>query len=451
MNACLSLLAAMASSALATAAGDTPAWTQASLEATSAAIQVQVEELRGAKFLRPVQVKLTDAKGLRAYVAQREAATMSKERLHRDEVVPKLLGLVAPGLDLRALEMEVLEGQVGGFYDPATDTFFLMDTMRGGVAKVILAHELTHALDDQLYDIDKLLEKIGGETDAELAFRSVVEGSGTNLMNRWTLAHGKELSMEEVQEFQSMGADALKKSPPLMWKPLLASYLAGDGFLSRAGGMNLGLKPAKPEDVERAFRELPRSTEQILHPDRYWDPKEREEPVPVSIDTRQLPEGWTVLGEDTLGELALSLLTTPTVDRKGLDPSNAFSLMSVRFTNKAAEGWGGDRLVLLGRGDDRFLQLVTVWDTPKDAEEFVAALETAAPKVWSGARDAEAGWVARFTPTAWDVQRGATPEGRAFVVVRSASTGDPSPPAVPELTLPWKTVVAEPKSAEDGG
>ncbi len=451
MNACLSMLAALASSSLASAAGDTPAWTQAQLEATSAAIQIQVEELRGAKFLRPVQVKVTDAKGLREYVAQREAATMSKERLHRDEVVPKLLGLVAPGLDLRALEMEVLEGQVGGFYDPATDTFFLMDTMRGGVAKVILAHELTHALDDQLFDIDKLLASAGGETDAELAFRSVVEGSGTNLMNRWTIAHGKELSMEEIQEFQSMGADALKKAPPLMWKPLLASYLAGDGFLSRAGGMNLGLKPAKPEDVERAFREMPRSTEQILHPDRYWDPKQREEPVSVAIDVKPLPQSWTLLGQDTLGELALGLLTTPPADRKGLDPSNAFAIMSIRFTNKAAEGWGGDRLVLLGRGDDRFLQLVTVWDSPKDADEFAGAVEAAAPKTWSGARDAVAGWTACFTPTAWDVQRGATPEGRAFVVVRSASIGDRAQSAIPELTLPWKAAVAGPKSAEDGG
>ncbi|MCY2960377.1 MAG: hypothetical protein NTY35_09445 [Planctomycetota bacterium] len=424
---------------LAASSGQDPAWTQAKLEATSAEIQKDVEELRGVKFLRPVKVKLSDTAGLRDYMRQREAAMASPGRLHRDECTAKLLGLVAPGLDLRALEMEVLEGQVGGFYDPSSDTFFLMDAMKGAVAKVILAHELTHALDDQLHDIDAVLKAANDETDAELAIRSVIEGSGTNLMNRWTVAHGKEIPASEMQELSTMGADALRKAPPLLWKPLIASYFAGDGFLSRGGGMNLTMKPADPADVDRAFREPPRSTEQILHPERYWDAGKRDEPVRVKFDTRKLPEGWTELAQDTLGEMALALLTTPVAERKGFDMSNPMSVLGLKFTNEPAKGWGGDRLILLGRGDDRFLQLVTVWDSVKDAGEFVGALEKVAPKLFAGPRDAAAGWVARFTPTHFDVNARQDVQSPVFVVVRAASFTAADDTAFAGLDVPWSS------------
>ena len=120
-------------------------WTQERLEAATVEIQRDVEKLRGVKFQRPVTVKVASTTTLREYAAKREAAMTSPGRLHRDECVAKLLGLAPPGLDLRALEMEVIEGQVGGFYDPGSDTFFLMDSMKGAAVKVILAHELTHA------------------------------------------------------------------------------------------------------------------------------------------------------------------------------------------------------------------------------------------------------------------------------------------------------------------
>ncbi len=424
--------------ALAPAAGSTDGstWTQARLEATSAEIQAQVEVLRGAKFVRPVQVKLSDTAGLRKYMTDREAETVTPARMHRDECTAKLLGLVAPELDLHALEVEIVEGQVGGFYDPSSDTFFLMDAMKGSVAKVILAHELTHALDDQLYDLDAVLKNAHDETDAELAIRAVVEGSGTNLMNRWAVAHATEIPASEMAELQDMGADALRKAPPYLWKPLIASYFAGDGFLARSGGMNLTLHAAEPADVEHAFRSPPRSTEQILHPDRYWKSEQRDDPVRVQYELDSAPAGWNVLAQDTLGELVLGLLTTPRDARKGFDMSNPMSLLGLKFTNKAAEGWGGDRLVLLGRGDDRLLQLVTVWDTEKDAGEFADAVRKSGPEVFTSARDTTAGWVPRFTPTFFDIDTPGGAESK-LVVLRAASIADPADKSVAAAKLRW--------------
>src|SRR5262249_29762928 len=102
----------------------------------------------------------------------------------------------------------------------------------------------------------------------------------------------------------------------------------------------------------------------------------RDDPLKVTIDTHKLPEGWTVEGEDTLGELYLGLLTTPPAERKGLS-ANAMAVLGVKYTNKASTGWGGDRLVLLQSGDRRYVELVTAWDSQKDAEEFCSTFQDA--------------------------------------------------------------------------
>jgi len=89
----------------------------------------------------------------------------------------------------------------------------------------------------------------------------------------------------------------------------------------------------------------------------------------------KLPAGWKVLGEDTVGELGLGLLTTPLAERKGIDPDNLMALATLTYTGAASKGWGGDRVVLLANGDSRLLVLATVWDTETDADEFRAAIE----------------------------------------------------------------------------
>jgi hypothetical protein len=307
-----------------------------------------------------------------------------------------------------------------------------------------MAHELTHALDDQHYDIDGTLKKLGEDTDATLAFQAVVEGSGTNLMNQWFKGHLSEVSAEDLQRAQETTGNSLEDAPPYLWLPLLAVYLRGEGFLVHTGGLNLLMKAADVKDVDRAFQSPPRSSEQILHPDKYWKDSKRDDPLHVTIDTSRLPSGWKVAGQDTLGELYLGLLTTPQADRKGLS-ANPLAVMSVKYTNKASEGWGGDRLVLLSNGDDRFLELVTAWDTQKDADEFADALDKkpgVIPLV-----DAKQGSGSAFhagaTATDVEVVQPATAEGTPpVVVVRITSFSKPMDAS--KLELPWHV---EPKLA----
>jgi len=347
--------------------------TQAQLEAWTEEIRADIEELRAKSFLRPVTVALADLETLQEYIKVRMEKTEPPEQREANVTVAKMLGLVPGEMDFEAHLNRILEGQVGGFYDPDTEGFFLMETFSGSLARPILAHELTHALDDQLYDIDGTLLRLEGNSDAQWAYHAVIEGSGSAVGQEWVLTRGN-LSPAEQMEDAMRGMDVLADALPYVYKPLLGSYLRGQMFLCRAGSM-LELAKKKPglEDYATVFENPPRSSEQVLHSAKYWDEEKRDEPVPVVLDTEALPPGWAVLHQDTLGELGWALFVEPPAKRTGL--ASPLAIMAVRYTYPASEGWGGDRYVLLGRGEARVLLCETTWDSDRDAEEFGREVE----------------------------------------------------------------------------
>ncbi len=347
-------------------------WTQEALEEASAAIQVEVGELRNTEFADPVRVEVADKEGLIKYAVKRMDEMQVEGAMESSEWMAKLLGLLPHDADLEALTMTLLEDQVGGFYDPGTKSFYLMEGFSGDIARVILAHELTHALDDRLYDLDGALRERIGHSDSTAAYMSIVEGSGTELMNRWVMRNMAKLNAEDMREFSKMGTESLQDTPTVIWKPMLASYMAGQGFLS------IGRRHLRREEkirdpnavLERAFNAPPLSMEQVLHPEKYWVPEDRDDPVEVVRETSELPEGWTVKMEDVFGELQLALVTELADGGMKIDFTNPMSMMSIKYTNSAATGWGGDSVALLAKGEGHLIHLVTVWDSDEEADEF---------------------------------------------------------------------------------
>jgi hypothetical protein len=360
------LLAALALAS----APSTDGWSQEELEAVTARIQTQVEALRGQSFERPVSVRITDAEGFLGYARKRMEAMSREDAMAREGDIARLLGLAPTDLDMEKAVFELLEGQVGGFYDPGSDTFYLMEAFTGGVAKVILAHELTHALDDQLYDLDDDFKRLVEDRDGSAAYQSVVEGSGTIAMSQWMMKHGAELTQAELMEAASMGTEELGSAPAVLWKPLLAAYTQGQAFLEAGYKLRRKDGATMTDVIAAAFAAPPTTMEQVLHPAKYWDPEQRDEPVEVVVED-DLPEGWSVLERGNLGELHVALLADE--DRE-VDFTNPLSMMTIRYTNEAARGWDGDTLVLRGHGDARWLTLAIAWDSPEDAVEFTTAV-----------------------------------------------------------------------------
>ncbi|MBK8179896.1 MAG: hypothetical protein IPK67_13640 [Planctomycetes bacterium] len=371
---------ALACTALATAASAQDSgrgWTQAVLEAESLKIQAQVEELRGARFKAVVPVRLSTKDQFVQYALERTERMEPASKRSGDEMIQKMLGLIPPDMDLLEESMRMLKDQVGGFYDPATKTFYLMEGCPEGLARIVLSHELGHAIDDQLYDIDGTLSKLAERSDEVLAYQAVVEGSGTSVMNRWMkqYAAGGLSDMEGMVKMQAEQSEAMARSPMSLWKPLLAAYLKGAGFLARTESTLEGQqKHASNADLDRVFRDVPRSTEQILHPAKYWDPAQLDVPVVVEQKVAELPEGWGVLRRDVAGEMAIAIWVQSQGERARVDASTINNAISFEYTGPASAGWAGDELLLLGKGSEaRALRWSTRWDTERDAAEFLGA------------------------------------------------------------------------------
>jgi len=313
-----------------------------------ARIAERVEGLRGLRFTRR-----PDVRSVTAAQAQRDAlATLDDDyppaRRRADADVLVLLGLVPPGTDLgEAIESTYGEA-VGGYYDPRSGKLRIVSgtaTSNRVLYEMTVAHELTHALEDQRFDFDP--DVLAGGDDRALGYTALVEGTATVLMLRYADARfGAEEALGGVlaSAFQDTG-----DLPPFLTAQLTFPYIGGQALveeLLRVGGGRWAV-------IDSALRfRPPASSEQVLHPRKYLAV---EAPRRVSLQTP--PPGWRVLRRGTMGEWQTAQLLARAGD-----------------ASSAAAGWGGDAYALLGRGDERALVARWTWDTPRDRRELVAAL-----------------------------------------------------------------------------
>ena len=278
----------------------------------------------------------------------------------------KTLGILDAEDDLFELLVSLYSGSVLGFFDTDEDKIYVVDGDDELSARDILtyAHEYAHALQHRNFDLKAGLDALDdADTDRSLAYRGLVEGDATIVE---VLYFNYELTGEQQQEAREEATssdDPFTGAPRLVRDSLVFPYSRGFEFtvqlFQQAGGWAL---------IDDAFANPPVSTEQVLHVDKFL---ESETPVPVEIPdlAAALGEGWTEIGQDTLGEFLLaSYLAT-----HGEETANGIAAAS-----SAAAGWGGDRLALWQHTDGGLvLAWRLVWDTEDDASEFHAAARAA--------------------------------------------------------------------------
>jgi len=304
-------------------------------------IAKRVEALRRLRFdelPEPVEVTAEQARSEGLESLDRDYPA---ERLRDDETIYELLGLIEPGADLRELTGNLFGEGVAGYYDPRDGRLRVVEGSGTGtrvLEEMILAHELTHALEDQRFG----LESEPATDDRTLARSALYEGSATALMYAYV---GEHFSAEEtLGGLLSSAFEDTGDLPPFIQAQVLFAYVGGEAFvreLLQRGGWGL---------VDTAFEvRRPSSTEQILHPGAYL---EADEPKPVRI--RAALPGWKRAHAGTWGELQTREL--------------------LGGSSREAAGWGGDRYELWRRGDDAALIMRWRWDTPRDEAEFEARL-----------------------------------------------------------------------------
>jgi hypothetical protein len=242
-----------------------------------------------------VKRRLTSRDEVVAYLEKSMAEDKDAQRLRRSELVLKKFGLLPRDFDLQGFLVTLLREQVAGYYDSKTKTVNLLDWLDAEQQRPVLAHELTHALQDQSFDLEKWLkadtdindQKEPTASDIEEdeiseARQAVVEGQAMVTLIDYMLEPTRDaaLGWPQIDKVQNEGmlvgtADSVQfKNAPLFLKESLTfPYRYGLDFeaeLLRSGG--------KQKAFADVFTNPPRSTRQIMEPKTYLS-GERLEPM----------------------------------------------------------------------------------------------------------------------------------------------------------------------------
>ena len=332
--------------------------------ATYTKIEGQVEGLRGLKATSPVARGVFDTPGLCAYLRDGFHKDNPEALVKATETLYKELGLMAPDADLEKLWLELLTSQVAGLYDDKTKHMYVVskDGAIGPVEEITYAHEYTHALQDQAFDLRKLVGDATDQSDRTTARSALVEGDATLLMSLWAQRYLTPAQLGQVGSASDPASEAiLAKMPAILKDPLMFPYTSG--LQLAIGAFTTGGYGA----VDQLFANPPDTTEQVLHADKLAS---REQAVKVTFPedlATRLGDGWKVSLQDTLGEMLLEIVL-----RDG----------GATASHDAAAGWGGDRVALVeGPNGQKAVVLDTTWDTAADAAEFEQALAPTVAKL----------------------------------------------------------------------
>jgi hypothetical protein len=330
-------------------------------ETTYHLIEEAVAPLRELEPVDDVDPQLLNEEELKERTERSFTEDNPAELIEANEVLYRALDMLEEDASLADLYVELLGSQVAGFYDPEVDELFVVSRSGGlGVTeRITYAHEYTHALQDQHFDLESFgLDEIG-EGDRNTARLTLIEGDATAVMSFWAR---DALTPEEMVDLFGASLDPeaqeiLNRMPPILRESLMFPYETGLRFV-------LGLQTAGGWDaVNDAYEDPPASTEQVMHPEKY-DTREAPKDVKLPADLAgRMGEGWAATYEDTFGELQTQIWLRNAIDAE--------------TGNAAAAGWGGDRFAVLQGPDDAWsVVMATDWDTQDDAREFRNAAGT---------------------------------------------------------------------------
>ncbi|HEX2052674.1 MAG TPA: DUF6782 family putative metallopeptidase [Actinomycetota bacterium] len=317
-------------------------------EAAVDELKAFVEAERGLSFKRDVPVVVEPEEKFQERLAEEAEAYGSIDPAD-SYIALKALHLVDRRLDLESSEDPLRDGGTLGYYDAYTNRLVVQGKRLTPFVRQILVHELTHALQDQHFNLDRELNEFD---ESYLAFEALVEGDATRIENRYLESIPADERNQAAAE-ENAGVPQLDQEPndSLQTLSMLSgfAYEVGDRFATEvfsAGGQ---------ERLDKAFVSPPTTTEQVLHPERFLT---LQKPVKVP---RPKAEG-DVYEEGVWGERGLLTLLL-----RNLPEEQAWA---------AADGWAGDYYVAWKEGGRSCVRLSVVTDSRADKEELVLALRS---------------------------------------------------------------------------
>ncbi|MGH7531399.1 MAG: hypothetical protein ACREMN_13520 [Gemmatimonadales bacterium] len=344
-----------------------------------------VAEASRLSFRREPVVLRRSRDQVRDYVTHKFDQELPAAELEGVQAALRLFGLVPDTLELRPTLIDLLTEQIAGFYEPDSGALYVAGDVEGFRARIVISHELVHALQDQYIALDSiLLQK--QRNDRRSAAHAVLEGQATLVQipammpeqKPETLPPGFFWSTRSAMAQQQAQMEEFARAPLWLRETLIFPYLAGADFV---------VWMYRHEPDRPLLESMPASTEQILHPDRF---AAGDAPTQLAFAT---PPPDTVLWEDGLGEFETRLLLQQHLGDEG-------------EAARLATGWDGDRYQVLGR-EAGALVWYSVWDDAVAADRFARGLKGAWARRTAGRPDAR-------TPRSSEISR-LEIDGRPFV------------------------------------
>lgn len=324
-------------------------------------VEVRVANLRELDSLRDVQRVTFTRYRLEQYLADSYQREEYVAEMRATEKLYRVLGLIDEDYDLVESQIEALREYVAGLYDSEKEEIYLiLDRYTSDLwLELTFSHEFTHALQDQHFDLDALYNQ-SPTTDSRLALQALIEGDATLVMVEYAFTYLFEMSFDRaelLEAIQQVEQGEYGEAPTVVRETAWFPYDQGIVFvaaLAEKGGW---------EQVNQAFGSPPKSTEQVMHPDKYLSGEVGHAPDVGNL-ADALGPGWVELIRDVLGELYVRVYL-----ERELGSEEALI---------AAEGWEGDTGVFLVNEDEgRYAWVHRMsWDSVDNADEFNSSYVT---------------------------------------------------------------------------
>lgn len=272
--------------------------------ATADAVLEEMSKTTGLPIKEPLHKAILGRPAIEKYLKENLHAEYSPEELRVQEATLKAFGLVSSDFDLEKFLITFYTEQVAGFYDPRTKTMNMADWIPAEMQSMVLSHELTHALQDQNFDLDKFLHSARDNDDATNARQAVVEGHAMAAMMQHALGQvdlgaipSLSQMMAGVVDEQLSGYPAFSHAPFFFRMQALFPYLQGMSFMQK------GLARGGWKQLNGLFTNPPATTKELFEPDLYFN----HTSLPVVSLPKPTPlsgvPGLHFLTENTMGEL----------------------------------------------------------------------------------------------------------------------------------------------------
>lgn len=293
----------------------------------------RMSQITGLPIKSPVNKKIVSREEIQKILLHNLHTDYTPQDIHVQEATLRAFGLVSKDFDLQKFLISFYTEQIAGFYDPQTKTMYMADWIPSDMQGMVLSHELTHALQDQNFNLVQYMKAVKNKDDAEAARQAVVEGYATAAMFQNVLGDTPISAMPNIDKVlggvlrQQMTEFPVFSKAPFFFKlQALFPYIEGASFISK------GLGRTNWQGLNELFTSPPPNTKALYQPNVYFDH--------VALPDVNLPDenplsavpGLKQLDKNILGELGCNELVG--------------QFLSEEKATDDCSGWMGDRYVV---------------------------------------------------------------------------------------------------------